>query len=256
MAYDHIDLNEVLLEGTPYGTDLGLEADDGADEREFGDLEGPDDSLAEFGLGEADDGLGPQQQEALAYELMGISSEREMDEFFGKLIGTVGKHLKRTARRVAPHALNFLKGPGRQLLAKALPLVGAAAGSVVPGLGNVVGGMAGNALGQLVGGSGGGVAMDALGSMLGGGEGEYGTLDEAKVDVAQRVVRTLSQAAAAAATDPRAITNPAGVARDSLAQAVQQNLPPKVRAVLANGASGGSSGRWIRRGNRIVVIGA
>jgi hypothetical protein len=240
MAYDHIDLNEVLLEGTPYGTDLGLEADDGTDEREFGDLEGPDDRLAEFGLGEADDGLGPQQQEALAYELMGISSEREMDEFFGKIIGTVGKHLKRTARRVAPHALNLLKGPGRQLLAKALPLVGAAAGSVVPGLGNIVGGMAGN----------------ALGSILGGGEGEYGTLDEAKVDVAQRVVRTLSQAAAAAATDPRAMTNPAGVARDSLAQAVQQNLPPKVRAVLANGASSGASGRWVRRGNRIIVIGA
>ena len=253
MPYDQVDLNEILLEGADYVEGSELEAGSGSDEEAFGDLEAPDDSLGEFGYESAEEPVPLQEQEAMAYELMGLSSEPEMDEFLGKLLRRVGKGLKQIGGRILPQALPFLKGPARQLLAKALPFIGTAAGSIVPGLGNVLGGAAGAALGKMISSEGGDIGPEPLGELV--IEGEYGTLEEARVDVARRLVRTLSQATAAAATDPRAAANPAAVARDALSQAVQQHLPPRVRRVLAARRGGGASGRWMRRGNRIILLG-
>src|SRR5215217_5522126 len=72
-----------------------------------------------------------EEEEALAAELLGVTNEAEMDQFFGKLfrklrpaIGGAAKFLSRNAGPLA----GALKGIAR----KALPFVGGALGSAIP----------------------------------------------------------------------------------------------------------------------------
>jgi hypothetical protein len=60
--------------------------------------------------------------------------------------------------------------------------------------------------------------------------------------------------------------NAGAAARAALSTALQRHVPPAVRATLAavgsaaggstaGGMGGGAQGRWVRRGNRIVLLG-
>ncbi|MFN0180339.1 MAG: hypothetical protein ACKVZ0_16185 [Gemmatimonadales bacterium] len=268
MARDDINLDELLLEAPlGYETAPDIAPETEYDDLEAGDLEADDleaDDLEaddSFGTGESSsgdvaDGIGHRETEALAFELMGLGSGAEMDEFLGRIFRGVGKRLRRVAKKALPHAVSFLKGPGAMLLAKALPLVGTAAGSLVPGLGNVVGAAAGRMVGQcLQGDDNGGDTGAQLDSMM--GEMGYNDLEEAKMDVATRVVRTIADAAGQAATDPNATTNPAVVARTALSGAMDRHLPGAIRQALARTGPqrGAKTGRWIRKGNRIILLG-
>jgi hypothetical protein len=136
--------------------------------------------------------------------------------------------------------------------------IGAALGGITGGQGPgaLLSGLQGvqNPLAALLGS---GAAGNLLGALL-GGEAADGTLDEARLDFAKRMVRTVAQAVGNAALDPRGATDPRGVVKAAFAQAVQSNIPSALRPILAgktNGTSSGDAGRWIRRGREIVLLG-
>jgi len=95
--------------------------------------------------------MSEEEEEALAAELLGVSSEEEMDQFLGKLflklrpaIGGAAKFLSRNAGPLSA----ALKGIAR----KALPLVGSALGTAIPipGVGTAFGGAVGTAASKLL----------------------------------------------------------------------------------------------------------
>jgi hypothetical protein len=312
------ELNEMLLEGqkmtadtSDYGDDLfdtdELEFEQG-DYEDFEDDELFDDDFDDFGatelefLGGLSSVLSTEEEAELAAELASITTEAEMEEFLGKLFKKVKRGVRKIGKKVLPAAKRFIKGPGRKLLSRALPIVGTAVGSALaPGIGTQIGGAAGSAFGSLLGGGGapgvpqpalpsipglpsggasplaamfgggsnplaallgggGGNPLAALlgsgfgGNILGkllGGEMESATLYEAKHDLAKRIVRTVAQGTAQAASNPIA-------ARKVLKSAIKKNIPAALRPALvavpsASGVSGG--GQWVRRGNSIIIMG-
>ena len=67
------------------------------------------------------------------------------------------------------------------------------------------------------------------------------------------------QAVTQVANDPRIASDPRGAVRDAVTSAVRSNLPGLLSPVLGAGrtmrGAGASAGRWVRRGNRIIVYG-
>jgi hypothetical protein len=185
-------------------------------------------------------GEGTSQEEELASELLELSSDHELDHFFGKVFKGVTKFIKSPTGKLLTGAL-------RGLAKKALPIAGSALGNlVVPGLGGMVGG-------NLAGG---------LGSAI-GLEGE-GLVGEEEQEVAKRVVRVAQQAARQVAQDPQAAVNPREAVKSAVSNAVRSHLPAiagtgqagiEPPGLLQGQAPGRRSGRWIRRGNRIVLLG-
>ena len=197
---------------------------------------------AEAGWG----GEGPfteEQEQEFAAELLAISSEGELDHFLGKLF-----------RKVAPIAGRIIRSPvGRQLTGllkntarKALPLAGRAIGGYFGGArGADVGAQAGNLAGRIF-----GLELEGL------------STEDQEFQAAQRFVRLAGDAAQRAAQTPPQVP-PAQAARAALASAARVHAPGLLKP--AGGAAPGSapglrrrgaSGRWFRRGNRIVLVGA
>lgn len=95
--------------------------------------------------------MSEEEEEALAAELLGVSSEEEMDQFFGKLfrklrpvIGGAAKFLSQNSGPLTA----ALKGIAR----KALPLVGGTLGTAIPipGVGTALGAAVGNVASNLL----------------------------------------------------------------------------------------------------------
>lgn len=238
------ELDEILSEGE--GLDIG-EA-----EYAFEQPEGPYDSTL---YGEMEEGY-PEESEwdnggdvlsegeaiDLAQELMNVTSEAELEEFLGGLFKKIKRGIRAVGRAALPIAGNFLKRHGASLLKRALPLVGSAVGSIVPGAGTLAGGALGGALSQLM-----------------PGETSYESDYEAKLDLSKRLVQTVANAAAQTAKDPSAAYDASAAAKRALAAQVQATLPPAVRQALRTGGRHHrrpSSGRWIRQGNQIIILGA
>jgi hypothetical protein len=121
------------------------------------------------------------------------------------------------------------------LAKKALPFVGGALGSFIPipGVGTAIG----SALGS------------AVSSAL---EAEFSDLEaeEQEFEMAKRFVRIAGTAAQQAA-QASASANPQAAVRTAVLGAARRHLPHMGHA--AGGAS--SSGRWVRRGGQIVIVG-
>jgi hypothetical protein len=103
-------------------------------------------------LGETAQGevpLNEMQEMELAAELLEITNEQELNQFIGKLIRTVGRAAGKVVRGPIGQALGpVLKQAARTLL----PAAGAALGNlVVPGLGGMVGGKLASAAGKAFG---------------------------------------------------------------------------------------------------------
>jgi hypothetical protein len=239
--------SQELYEGeyNPEGGTLGqYEAGD----HEFafeGDFEG-DFETSWAGEGETGwTGEGPftaEQEEELAAELLAVSSEGELDHFLGKLF-----------RRIAPIAGKIVRGPvGQQLTGllkstakKALPLAGRAIGGYFGGAkGGDIGAQAGNLAGRIF-----GLELEGL------------SYEDQEFQTAQRFVRLAGDAAQKAAQAPPQAP-PAQAARAALASAARTHAPGllKPAAGTAPAAAPGArrrrmSGRWVRRGNRILLLG-
>src|SRR5262249_17289427 len=108
---------------------------------------GPYESPAYGEVAETGSPFSEAEETELAYELLGVSSEEELDQFLGKLFKGVVRGIGKVAS-FAGKALRPLGGILKGIAKKALPFVGGALGSLIPipGVGTAVGSALGGAL--------------------------------------------------------------------------------------------------------------
>ena len=157
-------------------------------------------------------------------ELLSVSSEEELDQFLGKL----NQERRVGGRQGRAAAGRRAQGPGKE--GAAVRRRRARARSFrIPGVGTAVGSALGSAVSK------------ALEAELSGLE-----LEEQQFEMARRFVRiagTAAQEAAHSAASP----NPRAAVRSAVVSAARTHLPK---------LDGASTGRWVRRGDQIVILGA
>lgn len=180
----------------------------------------------------------------LATELLSVNSEQELDRFLGDLVSRATAAVGSFARSPIGQAVGgVLKGVAK----KALPMAGTALGTYLGGpLGAKIGSGLANA------------ASNALGL-----ENEMAGEDR-EFEGAKQFVRLAAQTATqAAAAPPNA--DPHTVAQQAAVAAAQQHAPGLLSSgtstvshapALAARPGAAPGGRWVRRGNRIVIFGA
>jgi hypothetical protein len=195
-----------------------------------------------------------EELQELAAELLSVTNEAELDQFLGGLlkkaasaIGSavkspiaqqVGSMLKGVAKKHLPQAgaaLGGLAGGALGTAAGAIPFVGPA---IAP-FASTLGSRAGSSLGQAAG-----------GWLAGKLEMESMSQEEAEFEVAKQFVRVAGEAVKNASAAPTGAP-PAAVARGAVTAALQKVAP----AVLDSPHGAANSGRWIRRGRTIVLLG-
>lgn len=172
-----------------------------------------------------------------AAELLTIGNEAELEQFFGKLFRTVAKGVSSIARSPVGRIIG---GALKQVAKTALPSVGAALGSLIPipGVGTALGGMAGKALANAL-------EMEAAGM----------SMEDREFEAAQGLVRFAADAARAAASAPPG-ANPNAVASQAFKTAINSISSNAAAAQQRVGQHRRApSGRWVRRGNSIVIVG-
>jgi len=194
----------------------------------------------EFGEWEAEGGMFSEADEAqLASELLGVSTEAELDQFLGSLIKKASSVIGSAVRSPIGQAVG---GVLKSAAKKALPLAGGA-----------IGGYFGGPLGAKIGS---GLAT-AAGSRL-GLEAETMGSEEREFEGAKQFVRFAANTVKNAATSPIA-SNPAAAAQAAATTAARQFLPglvgqtPGGAGIAAAGR--GQTGKWLRRGGKIVLYG-
>jgi len=174
----------------------------------------------------------------LASQLLEIQDEYEMEEFLGKLIKKAARSVGKFVSSPAGKALGgLLKGAAKKLLPMAGTALGALGGPVGAAVGGNLASMAGKALG---------LELEGLSE------------EDQEFEVARQFVRFAGEAAKNVAAAPPAAP-PAAAAKSATVAAARKHAPGLLRPQDANGArvapGGGRSGRWVRRGNRIVLFG-
>ncbi len=191
----------------------------------------------------------PSQEMELAMELLGVSSEAEMDHFLGKIFKKVWGGIKKVGSFVGKIAKPF-GGVLKAIAKKALPFVGGALGSLIPIPG--VGTMVGKALGT------------AVSSAL---EMEFAELDmeDRELEMARRFVR-IAQSAASQLATLAPTPNPIPAIERAVVIAARRHVPNLDMRQIQRGAasigSGGfgfsnsraiNNGSWSREGGNIVL---
>jgi hypothetical protein len=231
-------------------------------------------SYEEFGEGELlESPFSESELTELAAELLSVSSEQELDHFLGKLISGAWRGIKKIGSVVGKVVKPF-GGILKAVAKKALPFLGSAVGSLIPipGVGTALGG----AVGTMV--------SKALETEYEGTSGE-----DREFEVAKRFVRLAGTAARQVALakpgmDPQfAAITALNVAARRLASGLQV---PQTAATMFDQTTGtcttcggtmtdggapniigpsplslavagpARSGRWMRRGRKIVLLGA
>jgi len=199
---------------------------------EYGETEWSGETVGEAALGEA-------LEVELASELLGVTNEAELDRFLGDLISKVGSVAGKVIRSPIGQAVGgVLKGVAK----KALPLAGGAIGAY---FGGPLGAKIGSGL------------ASAAGSAL-GLEAESLEQEDREFEGAKQFVRvaadTINKAASAPPNvDPRAVAQSAAIAA---AKRLAPGLLGQVAGSIAGAPLGrGHTGRWLRRGNKIVLFG-
>jgi uncharacterized protein (DUF697 family) len=183
------------------------------------------------------------EQMNLAAELMEVSSEQEFEYFLGDLFSKAGSAVGSFINSSTGQALGgLLKGAAKQLL---------------PMAGQALGGYIGGPTGAKIGGQ---LAQQASGMF----EAEN---EEHEWEAANTFVKLASEAAKNAAQSPPT-ANPQTVAKTSLIEAAKIHAPELIKS-LVNGSAkqepggyqgsssvtGKSTGRWVRHGKRIILLG-
>lgn len=222
---------------------------------EFGQAEWSGESFGES-YGETwNEIFGEGEQEELAAELLSVNNEAELDQFLGSLLSRAARAVGDFAQTPAGRALGgALKGVAK----KALPLAGGALGGWIGGpLGAKIGSGLANAAGQALG-------LEYQGA----------SQEEQEFAGARRFINLAANAIKSAATaanpnvDPRITAlNAATAAARVLAPGLlgpgaptgtTAPVPTAPGAPVHNRGSFGQgrSGRWVRRGNQIILFGA
>lgn len=193
--------------------------------------------------GEAESVFGEAEEMDLASELLGVSTEEELDQFLGNLIRRASRAIGKAVRSPAGQAIGgLLKGAARQAL---------------PKIGSALGGYLGGAAGARFGSQSAAAAGRLFGLELEGLSGE-----DQEFEVARRFVRFSGDAVKKLAQTP-AGRDVLGAARKAIVAAARGHAPGLLQpsAPAAPGASArpmagtAQSGRWTRRGNKIVLLG-
>jgi hypothetical protein len=197
---------------------------------------------AETPYGETGEVFGETEQMELASELLEITSEAELDRFLGDLIGRAGQAIGK-----------FVKSPEGQAIGGILK---GAAKQVLPAIGSAVGGYFGGATGAKFGGDAASAASRAFGLELEGLSSEDREFEVARryVSFAGEAVKNL--ASAPSGLDPRTAANAAAAAAaqthaPGLLSPRQAGVEPQTYSPFPTA----HSGRWMRRGNKIILYG-
>ena len=181
----------------------------------------------------------------LAAELLEARDDEELEEFFGKLLKRAAKAAGRFAKSSLGGAVLPALMPVLKRVAKtALPAIGTGVGNfLMPGVGGALGARVASTAGQML-----GLELEGM------------SPQDQEFEVAKRVVQ-LSNTAAQEALKGGAGGPPAVVARDAVLAAARRHAPGLVgRFGYGRRWRGGTvgraqSGRWVRRGSRIILLG-
>ena len=185
-----------------------------------------------------------QQEMELAAELLEIGSEAELEQFLGGLISSAGKAIG-----------SFVGSPTGKALGG---LLKGAAGKLLP--------MAGQAVGNYFGGSTGAKIGGQLAQQAGSIFGLEMESEEAEFEAATNFVRLAADAVKNLANAPQT-GNPRAIAQAALMKAAETHAPglfPSPKGPNGGAQAGGPqdagggrghSGRWVRRGGKIIVFG-
>lgn len=183
---------------------------------------------------------------ALAAELLAVTDEGELDQFLGSLARRAVSAARDFAGSDAGRAVGgILKSAAR----KALPQLGQAVGNyIVPG----VGGQAGQQVGKWLG------SRFETGLQL-----EGLSAEDRDLETARAFVRFATSTAQRAAAMPKSLPGPLAAQKAATA-AARQHLPgllkrpgqPAQPGQPGQSRPSADSGRWIRRGRNIVILGA
>jgi hypothetical protein len=173
-----------------------------------------------------------EEELELATELLSVASDEEMDQFLGKLVKRAWSGMKRVGN--SPLWQGVKRGLGK--VAKvALPIAGKAAGAF---FGGPVGGALGGKLGTLA-------------SRLFEMELEGLSPEDQELELARRFVRFAASTAVTAAGAP-SNAPVAKVVNNAIKKSAKQHIPGLIKQ---NAPGGAQSGRWMRRGDRIILFG-
>jgi hypothetical protein len=172
--------------------------------------------------------FGEAEVAQFASELMEVQNEAELEQFLGDLIKKAGSAVG-----------TFINSPTGQALGGMLK---SAAKQVLP--------MAGKALGGYLGGGTGAQWGEKIGSFA-GDHLEMESESEAEFETAKSFVRAVGEAVKNVAVTPAG-----GNLLNSVQAAVARAASTHIPALLSAGAAvGAAQGRWVRRGQRIVLHG-
>jgi hypothetical protein len=180
--------------------------------------------------------LSEVEEMELAGDLLGVSSEAELDEFLGDLVKKAASAVGGFVRSPVGRQIGgILKGVAKQ----ALPALGAGAAGffgLPPQLGGAAGSMIANTFE---------LETDGMAS------------EELEFEVARKIVALGATAASNAAAAPPNV--PAKQVAQAAVQAAAQRYAPGLARQQGgggeNGEGGTRSGRWVRRGRKIVLYG-
>jgi hypothetical protein len=200
----------------------------------------PNGEYEQYPNGEYEGGgpLDEVQEMEFAAELLEVTNEAELDQFLGKLFKGVTSAAGQFLRSDTGRALGgFLKDKARE----ALPALGHAVGErLAPGSGGDIGAQLASKAGQLF-----GLELEGLSG------------EDREFEASRQLVRYFADAAQEAAA-AQASKGPVAAARTAATVAAQRHAPGLLAGAGAPGAANGGgrrTGRWVRRGRTIVLLG-
>lgn len=171
----------------------------------------------------------------LAAELLEVTDDEELEQFLGRALKRGFRKLRRKARRA-------LRSPLGRRLRKGLRKV---ARGALSNLGRAAGGAFGGPLGAALGGRIARGAGRAFGLEL-----EGLSPEDQEFEVARRVVRMTGDAARIAASMPEQYDD-----EEAGAIAVEKAIARNAPGLKSGRGSAGASGKWVRKGRQIILIG-
>jgi hypothetical protein len=207
------------------------------DGRSAGEQEGPAGAVSWRAGGGAGERPADEMEEmALASQLLEVTTDRELEQFLGGLLGRVGAFAGRVLRSDTGQALQGILG---QAARQALPVIGRGVGGLVaPGRGGDVGARLAAQAGRFL-----GLELEGL------------SPEDREFETARQFVRFALDAAGRAAAAPAALP-PAEAARSAAAAAASRHAPGLLGWLGETGSAPARrrrSGRWDRRGRTIVI---
>ncbi|MEM9922052.1 MAG: hypothetical protein AAF990_28365 [Bacteroidota bacterium] len=256
------DLDRTTLEASDYDQENAYDQSDEFYENEAFEMYDDDNELYEM---EDDDGeyyemeededeeyyemgdynMGEEEEAELAFELLAVKSDEEMDEFFRKLVRRAGRGVRRFGRRARKFARSrvgrAIRSRLRGFAKRMLPIAGRVAGGYFGG---------------------------PVGAKIGGGLGSYATRffememeglspEDQEFEIAKRFVRFGSSAARNVLKNANRMA-PGKAIKVGFHKAARQHAPGLLKPQSRQKPSSRGrrkSGRWFLRGNKIVLVG-